>query len=506
MANLKFININKIYRNNVQAVYDFNLEVEDKEFIVLVGPSGCGKSTTLRMLAGLEEISSGELYLDNRLINYVEPKDRDIAMVFQNYALYPHMTVFGNMSYGLKNRKTFVPQYEENEEINSLTSLVAKKSKELNALNKKATKKHDNTMFAEKISETIETINKSLEKIDSLRKPITGYDNERITFYEKLLTQATNRCARIEKALSKAEEKDKDFEILKKDLEFSKHEIEGIQEKIDFYKKTEVGLTKYRFLNKNEIIYEVNKAAQILDLQKYLLRKPSALSGGQCQRVALGRAIVKKPKVFLMDEPLSNLDAKLRVQTRSEISRIHKKTGATTIYVTHDQTEAMTLADRIVIMKDGKIQQIATPSEAFNNPANIFVAGFIGSPAMNFIEGTLIKNELCLEGGLKINLGKLPSSVSKYDGKQLIIGIRPENVFLKENAKNIKASNSISLTAENIELLGEDILVYSSVCGQNILAKINSDCSIKEDETKDFVLDLEHIHYFDPETTLTIKN
>jgi len=241
MATLKLTDIQKIYDNNVQAVFDFNLDIEDKEFIVLVGPSGCGKSTTLRMIAGLEEITSGELYIDGRLVNNVAPKDRDIAMVFQSYALYPHMSVFDNMAFGLKLRK----------------------------------------------------------------------------------------------------------------------------------------------MPKDEIEQRVRDAAKILEIEQYLERKPKALSGGQRQRVALGRAIVRNAKVFLMDEPLSNLDAKLRVQMRSEIIKLHERLDATTIYVTHDQTEAMTMASRIVVMKDGYIQQIGTPRDVYNHPVNMFVANFIGAPAMN---------------------------------------------------------------------------------------------------------------------------
>ncbi|PKM63717.1 MAG: sugar ABC transporter ATP-binding protein, partial [Firmicutes bacterium HGW-Firmicutes-20] len=245
MATLQLKDIQKIYDNNVQAVFDFNLEIEDKEFIVLVGPSGCGKSTTLRMIAGLEEITSGELYIDGRLVNNVAPKDRDIAMVFQSYALYPHMTVYDNMAFGLKLRK----------------------------------------------------------------------------------------------------------------------------------------------MPKDEIEQRVREAAKILEIEQYLDRKPKALSGGQRQRVALGRAIVRNAKVFLMDEPLSNLDAKLRVQMRSEIIKLHERLDATTVYVTHDQTEAMTMASRIVVMKDGYIQQIGAPRDVYNHPVNMFVANFIGAPAMNFIHG-----------------------------------------------------------------------------------------------------------------------
>ena len=285
MATLKFVNINKIYENKVQAVFDFNLDVADKEFIVFVGPSGCGKSTTLRMVAGLEEISSGELYINDRLVNDIAPKDRDIAMVFQSYALYPHMTVYDNMAFGLKLRK--MPK-----------------------------------------------------------------------------------------------------EIIEK---------------------------------------RVNEAAAILGLEPYLNRRPKALSGGQRQRVALGRAIVRSPKVFLMDEPLSNLDAKLRVQMRSEIAKIHQKVGATTIYVTHDQTEAMTMASRIVVMKDGYIQQIGSPKEVYNYPANIFVGGFIGSPAMNFLKGKYIDGKFVIEADktqrrIEIELTEeLRMNIQGYENEEVVL-------------------------------------------------------------------------------------
>ena len=292
MASLSLQHINKTYPNGFEAVKDFNLEIEDKEFIIFVGPSGCGKSTTLRMIAGLEEITSGTLKIGDKVVNDVEPKDRDIAMVFQNYALYPHMTVYDNMAFGLKLRKT----------------------------------------------------------------------------------------------------------------------------------------------PKDQIDKMVKEAAKILDLEKLLDRKPKALSGGQRQRVAMGRAIVRDPKVFLMDEPLSNLDAKLRVQMRTEISKLHDRLGATIIYVTHDQTEAMTLGTRIVVMKDGVVQQVDTPQNLYNKPGNLFVAGFIGSPQMNFLDATVKvsgKDVDLIVGQYKL---RLPAEKAKalidggYDGKTVVMGIRPENV------------------------------------------------------------------------------
>ena len=270
MADISLQHIDKVYDNNVQAVFDFNLEIKDKEFIVFVGPSGCGKSTTLRMIAGLEDITKGDFYIDGKRMNDIEPKDRDIAMVFQSYALYPHMTVYENMAFGLKLRK----------------------------------------------------------------------------------------------------------------------------------------------IPKDEIDKRVKEAARILEIEQYLDRKPKALSGGQRQRVALGRAIVRNAKVFLMDEPLSNLDAKLRVQMRSEIIKLHERIGATTIYVTHDQTEAMTMADRIVVMKGGYIQQIGSPKEIYNNPANMFVAGFLGSPATNFVKG-VYRNKQFIINDMKIDLPELPMKEKK---------------------------------------------------------------------------------------------
>ena len=360
MATLKFRNINKIYDNKVQAVFDFNLDVEDKEFIVFVGPSGCGKSTTLRMVAGLEEISSGELYIDDVLVNDVVPKYRDIAMVFQNYALYPHMSVFDNMAFGLKLRK--VP--------------------------------------------------------------------------------------------------------------------------------------------KAEIAERVHEAAEILGLEEYLNRKPKQLSGGQRQRVALGRAIVRSPKVFLMDEPLSNLDAKLRVQMRSEIAKIHQRVGATTIYVTHDQTEAMTMASRIVIMKDGYIQQIGTPKEVYNYPANIFVGGFIGSPAMNFFKGRLVDKAFVTEGEeqVKITLTKeVYERIKNYEGHNIVLGIRPENVNVV--AATTKKAGTISMEADVVELLGHELIVYGYVDGQRILLKTSAANDIKVGDVIKVNIDMENIHFFDVDST-----
>ena len=362
MASLSLKNICKVYPNGFEAVKDFNLEVEDKEFIIFVGPSGCGKSTTLRMIAGLEEISSGEFSIDGKVMNDVEPKDRDIAMVFQNYALYPHMTVFDNMAFGLKLRK--VP--------------------------------------------------------------------------------------------------------------------------------------------KDQIKAKVEEAARILDLEKLLDRKPKALSGGQRQRVAMGRAIVRNPKVFLMDEPLSNLDAKLRVQMRSEIASLHNRLGATIIYVTHDQTEAMTLGTRIFVLKDGVIMQVDSPQKLYNEPNNLFVAGFIGSPQMNFIDAVVSAegNVATLSfGDFKVTL---PEEKSKkvidggYVGKTVVLGIRPEDV--------LESGNTITSEVTGYELLGSEVLLYFTVAGANMTAKVSSDTTARYGDKISLGFDASKIHVFDKETELTITN
>ncbi len=370
MASLELKNVCKKYPNGFEAVKDFNLKVEDKEFIIFVGPSGCGKSTTLRMIAGLEEISSGEFTIDGKLMNDVEPKDRDIAMVFQNYALYPHMTVYDNMAFGLKLRK--VP--------------------------------------------------------------------------------------------------------------------------------------------KAEIDQKVHEAAKILDLEKLLDRKPKALSGGQRQRVAMGRAIVRNPKVFLMDEPLSNLDAKLRVQMRTEISGLHQRLGATIIYVTHDQTEAMTLGTRIVVLKDGIIQQVDSPMKLYNEPDNLFVAGFIGSPQMNFVDANVKKEgeKVILEFGQFSTV--LPPAKAKkvvdggYVGKQVILGIRPEDISDSQIEVETFKESLIEADITGYELLGAEVLLYFSIGGANFTAKVDSRTAARMGDHVRLAFDPQKIHVFDKETELTITN
>jgi multiple sugar transport system ATP-binding protein len=366
MAELRLEHVYKIYDNNVVAVKDFNLHIKDKEFIVFVGPSGCGKSTTLRMIAGLEEISKGDLYIDGKRMNDVAPKDRDIAMVFQNYALYPHMSVYDNMAFGLKLRK----------------------------------------------------------------------------------------------------------------------------------------------FPKDEIDRRVREAARILGLEQYLDRKPKALSGGQRQRVALGRAIVRDAKVFLMDEPLSNLDAKLRVQMRAEIAKLHQRLGTTTIYVTHDQTEAMTMATRLVVMKDGVIQQVGTPKEVYEKPENIFVGGFIGSPAMNFLKGVL-QDGVFVIGDVKIAVPEGKMKVLReqgYVGKEVILGIRPEDFH--DEPVFIEASQNTKITAhvEVAELMGAEIMVYSQINGQEFVARVDARTEIKPGQTVELALDMNKAHFFDVNTELRIRS
>lgn len=365
MAELKLNNIQKVFDKDVVAVDDFNLEIEDQEFIVFVGPSGCGKSTTLRMIAGLEEITNGELYIDGQKMNDVAPKDRDIAMVFQNYALYPHMSVYDNMAFGLKLRK------------------------------------------------------------------------------------------------------------------FKKDEIEK----------------------------RVNDAAKILGLEAFLDRKPKALSGGQRQRVALGRAIVRDAKVFLMDEPLSNLDAKLRVQMRAEISKLHNRLKTTTIYVTHDQTEAMTMATRLVVMKDGIIQQVGRPKDVYDFPDNVFVGGFIGSPAMNFFTGRL-ESDYFVIGDTKIKVpeGKIKSirNAGLVDN-ELILGVRPEDIHDEPLFLDSSPETKIKATIEVAELMGSESFLYSTLNDQDFVARVDSRTDIHSGEKLELAFNMNHAHFFDAETEQRIK-
>ncbi len=366
MAKVVLEHVYKIYPGGVVAVNDANLEIEDREFVVLVGPSGCGKSTTLRMVAGLEEISRGNIYIDGRRVNDVPPKDRDIAMVFQNYALYPHMTVYKNMAFGLKLR----------------------------------------------------------------RYP------------------------------------------------------------------------------KEEIDQRVREAAEILGITALLDRKPKALSGGQRQRVAVGRAIVRKPKAFLFDEPLSNLDAKMRVQMRTEISKLHTRLSSTMIYVTHDQVEAMTMGDRIVVMKDGFIQQVATPLELYNNPANTFVAGFIGSPPMNFFQGRVEQKS----GGIYFNEGNFSvrvedaqaAKLASYVGQDVTFGVRPEDVQDALFVANPNPDHKVKARVEVVEPMGAEVYLYLNTGKHAFIARVDVRDTADVNQELTMVLDMKKAHFFDPQNGQTI--
>lgn len=362
MASITFTHVNKTYPGNVQVVPDLNLEIKDKEFVILVGPSGCGKSTTLRMIAGLEDITSGELRIGDRVVNDIAPKDRDIAMVFQSYALYPHMTVYKNIAFGLQLRK----------------------------------------------------------------------------------------------------------------------------------------------MPADEIDKKVHEAAKILDLEHLLNRKPKALSGGQRQRVALGRAMVRNPSVFLLDEPLSNLDAKLRTSMRSEISKLHKRLDTTFVYVTHDQTEAMTMGDRICVMKDGIIQQFDTPQNLYDFPCNLFVAGFIGSPQMNFINAKVSKSGSGVNvefSGFSLPLNAEKSkALSSYIGQDVTIGIRPEDfIEISENPKNV-----ISADVELVELMGAETNLYLDCGGSKLIVRLPSNIRPNEHEKFSLGVKVDKIHVFDSKTEKAI--
>jgi len=369
MASISLRHINKIYPGDVAAVKDFNLEIADKEFVVLVGPSGCGKSTTLRMIAGLEEITTGELYIGERLVNDVPPKDRDIAMVFQSYALYPHMSVYKNMAFALDLRR----------------------------------------------------------------------------------------------------------------------------------------------MPKDEIDQRVRDAAKVLDIEHLLSRKPKALSGGQRQRVALGRAMVRNPAVFLLDEPLSNLDAKLRTSMRTELIKLHKQLGTTFVYVTHDQTEAMTMGDRIVVMSDAIVQQVDTPQNLYDNPCNMFVAAFIGSPQINFIDAVLESDDKGYF--LKVNEDRLyiPSEktgdvLKQYIGRAIKLGIRPEDIYDDEQFISGNADSVISASVEVSELMGSEVYLYLKYGGTTLTARVAPTTTARTGDSIRVGFDMKKIHLFDPDTEDAIIN
>jgi len=506
MSTLSFRNINKIYENKVQAVFDFNLEIKDKEFIVFVGPSGCGKSTTLRMVAGLEDITTGELYIDDTLVNNVAPKDRNIAMVFQNYALYPHMTVYGNMAFALKLRKVLCPVFDQASISVDLVEKNAELRKQIRRLNRKAKKQHEPEEIFAQIDELYNQIFDNEDKIAKEAVQIKGIYNEKIVDLEKQLEKTEASLEKLQKYLEKGGYDEESERMLNNGIEQKESHIADLEKEIEYLKNNEVALFHARKLTRSEIDSAIIKSARILDLNKYLFRKPAALSGGQRQRVALGRAIVRNPKVFLMDEPLSNLDAKLRVQTRSEISKIHKRVNATTIYVTHDQTEAMTMADRIVVMKDGYIQQIGKPEEVYNDPANMFVAGFIGAPAMNFIHAKYDGKKLVVDSKNSLEVNAEQTKLLKnYVGKEVVVGIRPESMKTLTDSKLAPKHQELKLNCDFRELLGYELVLYSYIGDQKLLIKVDSKENIKTGD--DFVVgfNTDSLYFFDKETTKRIK-
>ena len=508
MATLKFDNINKIYDNNVQAVFDFNLEVRDKEFIVFVGPSGCGKSTTLRMVAGLEDITYGDLYIDGELVNEVQPKNRNIAMVFQNYALFPHMTVFDNIAFSLKLRKMPMPLFEKNEEVDKINEENDRLFKEAHSLKKIFKKDPNNLEKLKPVLEVYEKIYANLSKIDSISKPLLGRNDYKIKELTAYLSKLTSEVNRLENKLPKYAYDEDTSLVIKQSIEQKKAEIEKSKQQLDYLSNNDVPLTKLRKLTSKEIEVKVNKTAETLGLTEYLDRKPVALSGGQRQRVALGRAIVREPKVFLMDEPLSNLDAKLRVQMRTEIIKIHKQVNATTIYVTHDQTEAMTMADRIVVMSKGYVQQIGTPETVYGDPANVFVAGFIGAPSMNFLEGRVDGDKFILkdQNDIYIKLNKNQAELFKNTpkDKEIILGVRPEHAYCFE-AKDVKLTNFVPANCKLSELLGSEIIAYSDISGQRFAIKTTDLHKIKSEDEFKIAFDVEKMYFFDKETGARIK-
>lgn len=379
MAKVLLTDLVKSYGEN-QIVKSVNLEIQDKEFLVLVGPSGCGKSTCLRMIAGLEDITSGQITIGERVVNHLSPKDRDIAMVFQSYALYPHMTVFGNMAFGLKLK---------------------------------------------------------------------------------------NRRRGLGRLFHRAEARQRD----------------------------------------GEIRAQVQRVAAMLDIQHLLHRKPRQLSGGQCQRVALGRAIVRQPQVFLMDEPLSNLDAQMRVQTRAEIIKLHRRLGITTVYVTHDQVEAMTMGDRIAVMNGGILQQCDTPLHLYHHPRNRFVAGFIGSPGMNFLETGVEKNadELLFGlGGARLQIpARLQKALLPYAGKKVTLGIRPQDIYDSAHLPatlQATAGNTLRARCEMAEQMGDATHLFLQMGEHPLVAAVTAETRMQPEEMMELVLDMEKIHVFDAES------
>ena len=449
------------------AVKDFNMEINDGEFIVFVGPSGCGKSTTLRMIAGLEEISGGELYIDDRLVNDVDAKDRDVAMVFQSYALYPHLTAYDNIAFGLKIRKKPVAKLDENG--NQVIAIDDKKIVELIKRLKKLNKEKRSLIAnIEQCGKAIDDCEKKIiflnESLSALSSAEQDKNNAKI---------AKKMAQKLEFEASLKEQIEKDLAYYQEKSTLLEKRISDAETDLQYYQNTPVPLFNYEHMSKQEIDEKVQWAASILGIEELLDSKPAEMSGGQRQRIALGRAMVRGPKVFLLDEPLSNLDAKLRTAMRAEIVKLHNQLKTTFIYVTHDQIEAMTMGTRIVVMKLGVIQQIDTPTNLFDYPENKFVAGFIGTPQMNFFDVDIKRenDNLCVtfkDGQtVKLQLSKLRTIQEKYlDGNthKVCLGARSENIKLGETG--VKATLTIKEVLGNttqlfvrLEEKGHDFIV-----------------------------------------------
>ena len=523
------------------AVRDFNMEIEDGEFIVFVGPSGCGKSTTLRMIAGLEEITAGDLYIGDRLVNDVEPKDRDIAMVFQNYALYPHMTAGENIGFGLKMRKVATPKNDENG--NPVLAIDKKKIRELrNSLKtvhidiRYAEENDAELVFKYRLCEIKAEYEKLLKEKNAALDGKSGEQAKEILLSfserEKAIADLVNEVLAAQKAVineirlryagknEKAEEVGnlaKELanrasvnlgDIRESDIKLALTERKKkLERDLEYYTNTPVQVYEYRHIPKEEIEKKVKWASEVLGVTELLDIKPKAMSGGQRQRIALGRAIVREPKVMLLDEPLSNLDAKLRTTMRSEIVKLHNELKTTFIYVTHDQIEAMTMGTRIVVMKLGVIQQIDNPTNLFDFPENKFVAGFIGTPQMNFFDVTIKKNGKNLDvkypnGEMQsYNLANMRTIKPEYlDGNEhgVTLGIRGENVTFDE--KGISAKLSIK------EILGNTTQMFVKITPESpdSIICVNDRNDYRQGDTVKMFFDEKRIHLFDEETELSI--
>ena len=613
MSDVRLNNICKVYdsrdkgRGGVLAVKNFSMDIQDGEFIVFVGPSGCGKSTTLRMIAGLEDISSGDLYIGGTYVNDVPAKDRNIAMVFQNYALYPHMTAYQNISFGLTLQKVQDPVYEMNEEVTPVLAEIAALKREFALIGKKNSADEKKIDAIEKSKagyvKSVEALERRINRLKNIgmqhgfvrtlvaraerriellkqateessaqiagilaginenkartaeikeeigrkTQSIAGHQlkqidkkklaelKKSIAYYRRLAASDESIRKKDEKALKKLEEKlaplqmggelseeetfraegyrelirryREELEIMEQRKLSIEQNIARSEEETEQYSQTPMPVFRSRHYTKAEINDKVMCAAEILDIKKLLRRKPREMSGGQRQRIALGRAIVREPKVFLLDEPLSNLDAKLRTSMRSEIVKLHKQLNTTFIYVTHDQVEAMTMGTRIVVMKDGEVQQIDTPVNLFDYPVNTFVAGFIGTPQMNMFDvdmqacGDKLKFTFRDGDELSFEKAKVREIREEYlDGRvhRVVMGIRCENLCLAEKGKGFRC------VASGIELLGSETNIYTSVEGVNITLKLNYRPNVIIGDEIYVGVDERKLYLFDSVTTNTI--